>query len=486
MRARPTALALVAASALATAACQPVERGTIARADAPVVLAGADVPALLGADPGAVVAFRQVRSSGTTTWEQVPVQVDERTEVDFGTHPPVGAVGGRPGTVYGTGPGGVTALQYADADTFVGADPDPALDADDEIAFMLADAGAAPPAGEAPGTPDGVVPGSGAALELTDPATGGSAWIHLFTTDGSLDPGAGRDYVRYDFDLVSGDYAATYRTGRGPNPERSVVRTDAYEARFTDRWMDADWRIVRDGEAGPDLLDGLKSRFSFDTCVRSNVTYRDGEGAFVANIDGPVRAIRSFVGANSGPLTQRTNVFYRSRQDLVTDLRVHAVSGMVEYHDLSEAALGMAYVSETTRQGVAVDGRPDDVDPTVPAWEAYHGDQGLLLLANRIEASWAGTGGWDDLADQFVRDELDSPVAQCWGDDHFIGAAGTQTTGGLPNTDPRTGRHDTLRSTRSIHYATGLPAGVTATQLGDAWSTQLDTPVEVTVHPPRS
>ena len=48
-----------------------------------------------------------------------------------------------------------------------------------------------------------------------------------------------------------------------------------------------------------------------------------------------MRAIRSYVGANSGPLTERTHVFYRDRYTIVTDLRVHAVPGPLTYHDLS-------------------------------------------------------------------------------------------------------------------------------------------------------
>jgi len=48
------------------------EPGTLNRPADPVVLTGAAVPAMLGATPGDLVAFRDTG----TGWEQVPVQVD--------------------------------------------------------------------------------------------------------------------------------------------------------------------------------------------------------------------------------------------------------------------------------------------------------------------------------------------------------------------------------------------------------------------------
>ena len=41
-----------------------------------------------------------------------------------------------------------------------------------------------------------------------------------------------------------------------------------------------------------------------------------------------MRAIRSYIGANSGPLTQREHVFYDGRSDVRTFLRVHAIPGL--------------------------------------------------------------------------------------------------------------------------------------------------------------
>ena len=53
---------------------------TLNRPEDPVVLSGAQLPALASVAAGDVVAFRWVNS-----WDQVPVQVDERKSVNFTT-----------------------------------------------------------------------------------------------------------------------------------------------------------------------------------------------------------------------------------------------------------------------------------------------------------------------------------------------------------------------------------------------------------------
>ena len=64
-------------------------------------------------------------------------------------------------------------------------------------------------------------------------------------------------------------------------------------------------------------------------CSRSEDTFeggasKPGEGAFIVNISGPVRAIRSYLGANSYLYTVNTHDFYPDREDLTTDIRGHA------------------------------------------------------------------------------------------------------------------------------------------------------------------
>ena len=119
------------------------------RPEDPVVLTGSDVPRLAGAQPGKVLAYRYFNG----TWDQVPVQVDERAMVDLGK-------------VYNQAANGVQVLTYNDPGTFTGPDPDASVDANDEIAFMGIDAGNQAPAGQ---SPPNVVAGSGEEIRVHDP-----------------------------------------------------------------------------------------------------------------------------------------------------------------------------------------------------------------------------------------------------------------------------------------------------------------------------
>ncbi len=459
---------------------------TVARFDPPIIIAGSALPLLAGKVPSKIVAFRHRQVSGQTSWQQVPVQIDERAIVDFGLRPEVSPPAGTIGTVYGTAPVGLTALQYTDPNTFVGRDPDPRFDANDELVLMLADTGSKVDPGAA--EPAGVVRGSGVEVKLIDPTggPGNQRWIYLFVSAGALASDAGADYVGYDFKLVSGAYRATYRRGNGPNPETSVVTGGTYQARFVDRWMDADWRIISGASVGPDLLDGLKARFAFTTCGRSNVTFSgidtlsQAEGAFIANIDGPVRAIRAVIGANSGTYTQRTNTFYRNREDVVTDLRVHPIPGLVEHLDFTTAATGMTYRSSETPDGRVIDGMPDTVSAKLPSWEVVSGTQGTMMFTADIATTAAFPGGVAGVADQILFDDLNSPIEQCWGDNHFLGAAGFQIATDIPNTDPFRGPAKTFQINRAIRFGDAVGPAVDVGADAAAWSAQVRAPVQST------
>ncbi len=263
------------------------------------------------------------------SWRQVPVQVDERARVDLGR-------------VYNDPPNGVVLTQYTDPGTFAGADPVPALDGDDEIALMARDSGERAPAGAPPGTDAR----TRTDFEVTDPAAPGrSGWFSLFRRTAPLDPGAGRRLVSYSFGLQSGAYKSSYRLDDGPNPENSSVSTPFYRHHFADRWLSDQIRVDAGAASGADILDRHKPQFGPGNCGRTEDTFDDAEGAFVVNKSGPVRALRSYIGANSGPLTQREHVFYERRQDIRTDLRVHAIGGIMDYLDYSPAAAGMTYRS---------------------------------------------------------------------------------------------------------------------------------------------
>lgn len=459
--------AALAALALALAVPAPA-----AARDEPIVVQGSQLEKLIGTAPERVVAFRykRTRTGRHEKWRQIPVQVDERKLVDFGDAPPSNSAPGSDGTVYGTAPIGVTALQYADAQTFVGADGDPTLDGDDEVALMSADAG---DRARRHSVKPKRVRGS-TRLKVADPLGGPPRYVYLFAATGNRRSGAGQDYVAYDFSLDSGGYKATYNRAAGPNPEHSTISTGTYSAGFTDRWFFDQLTLP----GGADLLDGFKFQFAPNSCARSEATFNQGEGAFVANVDGPVRAIRSYVGANSGPLTERTHFFYRDRHLLVTDLRVHAIPGQITYHDLSTAGIGMTYFDSVNRGGATVDGIPDQLDSSTPAWHMWTGAQGTLWSADRVQSSfadalYAGASGW------YVDDSTPAPLAQCWGDDQAIGQGGLRTTSGAPDTDPRNGATDFLRAT-TTDVMSPAAAGL---EQADRLSTELDTPLALTPKP---
>lgn len=167
-RLRRALLALLCLSSLAAA--EAVAKPTDLRTD-PVVIAGSELGALEGTTDQRLVAFRlRETASGRAMWKQVPVQLDQRKLVDFGSEPPNNAAAGIEGTVYGTAPIGQAILQYADPQTFVGADPQPGLDPDDEVALLGGDAGER--AGRKTALPRRVRGATATRVKIADPLAG--------------------------------------------------------------------------------------------------------------------------------------------------------------------------------------------------------------------------------------------------------------------------------------------------------------------------
>ena len=422
----------VAALSAAVAAIAPAAAGAATRDADPVVLTGAKAPALLGAAPGRVLAFRWT-SRG---FRQVPVQVDERATVDFGA-------------IYGATRKGVPFEVYTDPATFTGADPDPTLDKGDEIAFMYRDAGSR----RAPAhrRPSGVRSSPAVALRLRDPVTRATRYAYLFVASArsTRTPAAGKRYVDYRFSLDSGAYRTTYKLRQGPNPEHSTVTTRSWSARFTDRWTFDELRLRTKGASKADILDRATAQFGPTTCGRSEKTFNSAEGAFVANINGPVRAIRAYIGANSGPLTERDHVMYDQRQEVRTFLRVHAIPGVMDLLDYSPAAAGMTYRAARNPAGVTVDGRPDTLAAGFSAWEQVSGAPGTLTSVFTPGPLPAGV-----TATSYQLDQLAPPVSLvtlCTGDGDALGLSGAWLNTAIPNTDPMRGAASTVQPTRTLY-----------------------------------
>ena len=458
------ATALSVLGAVSVVSADPSTGSTLTRAEEPVVIQqslpddtgsatgsiNVQLPdRLLGIAPGDLVAFRW-----DGDWTQIPVQIDEREVMDL-NRPYTNTRPSCSDPCYNNPPnGGAIHPEFIDPDTFVGADADPTLDSNDEVALMAFDAG-----GQAatPHAPTGVDPVSAVEVEISDSIDGGLGYVYLFEDRSGLDPAAGKDYVDYEFNLVNGPYkTGAYKpTGttagagmnRGPRPETSFVATDNYRRGFTDRWYDNELRILRGGATGVDIIDRHDDQFdALDaSCVRTQDTFRTGEGAFIANSDGPVRAIRDFVGANSGPHVQRQHIFYGGLEVINTFLRVHPIPGVMDFFDYSAAGVGLTYengvmtpggiVSGTPPGGVPIDGQPDAVSGVgtaqLPGFESVDGPQGGLSMTQRLL-----TNNPDPAYRLVYRDGNVTGQNLCTGDDEELyGASGPQLNSAINNTD---------------------------------------------------
>jgi hypothetical protein len=439
-------VALVAGTVVGIA---PVGAATLDRPADPVVLKGAQLSKLSTATPAQILGFAWTG----TAWKQIPIQVDERAMVNLGT------------VYHGGFATNVSVPAYTSTKTWAGRDANKKFDADDELAFMARDAGlvaatSTPPAGTKVGT--------GVRVRITDPlAPGSEGYVYLFRKGpggGKLKPGAGKQYVSYKFKTLGGAYKNKYKFAAGPNPEDSLVTAPYYTHHFSDRWASDRIQVKAPGSSGVDILDRHKNLFSPGFCGRSEDTFDAGEGAFIANISGPVRAIRSYVGANSGPNTERDHIFYDRREDIRTSLRVHAIPGMMDFFDYSPAASGMTYRNDLNPGGVTIDGNPDTPVAGVPAWEQVTGPQGSLTITGTVSSSFTPVG-----ATSYYLDDSTPSTAQCTGDAFAYGSSGLWLNGNIPCTDPGTGCTDTLTGTRTIYFgspgataaqATALSAGV--------------------------
>jgi hypothetical protein len=457
-----------------------------------VVLRGADLPGFLGVAPVDLVAFRW-----TGTWQQVPVQVDEKDQVEFARVYGAYDTATNP-TGSSQGAAGIFAEQYTDVGTFTGPDSDPTIDADDEIVFMARDAGSQPSSFSAP---SGVVPDSGLEVQIHDPLDLGLGYVYLFKQTGSLDPAAGQAYLTYDFNLLSGDYRTTYQLRGGPgsshgpmaNPEDSVISTPFYERHWSWRWTNDDLRISAGGATGLDILEKRDYWIAPGSCGRHNATFNAGEGAFFANKSGPVRAIRSYMGANSGPLTQQEHLYYERREDLIAVARVHSRSATgVFYDDYNANAVGMVYADSNNRAGVTIDGVPDAMTPGPQLWQMITGLQGSMVSGMVIETDIPdysqGTTSWyaDELSTgvTICQECEEAPTAVCpvpiiISDGDLIGANGPWGTTGIPNTDPRNPPFNNLKGTTVTYYdGPGLTAA--DADLRRSW---IDHPLVASVSP---
>ncbi len=472
---------------------------TLSRPSDPVVLDGSSLPKLLGTDPMHIVGF----AWDGTTWHQIPVQVDQRDWVSPGQiyHLPTSAYP----TLYGTStpykilvytPPATLTAGYSSSPTYTPTASDPNFDALDQLSFLANDSGQQ--VGSSVADPPDVTASTREEVKATDPLnTSQFGYVYLFHSDTLTGGSAGTDGVKYTFSLDSGSYTSTYKMGTsslapnntwGFNPEHSTVSTPFYSQTYGDRWLNNGLSITDGGSSGTNILERTHY-YVVNTCSRSEDTFdgganNPGEGAFVVNISGPVRAIRSYIGANSYKYTVNTDIFYPDREDTVTELRGHAgLPGYGSADDFVTGTTGLTY-SDPSNSNVPIDGKPDAVKPiswttgsTPPAsWQMVSGAQGSLVTVRSISTDISGLA-----ATTVYEDSNPASPPQCTGDAAAWGQNGVNLTapsGSVPITDPTlTATPATLVLTRTRFFqAPNLPASTAATLSQEALS-----PLQTTV-----
>lgn len=360
-----------------------------------------------GAPVDHVVAYRWTG----TTFQEIPVQVDERfpyflanpdsgfafysgTDEELTYEWDVESWLKTAGQCEATYPDGVTATQ----------DPVATLDDDDEIVFMADDSGPQAPAG-APGPPGTIGPRYEVLLQ--DPlAPNQPRYTYLFQKPSGSRFNADNGYVDYERDANADQWIdrrsfspndpeilGSSNTGYGPNlsgtvcdPDGTVrqstdrfprdgvtVRTDTYEWRATGRWMVREMHVTKPGTArtyGEDLIDRWKGR-AFQQSPDSSISlvgFEDEQVNWEANssllgeLQGPVRAIRETWGADSGTNVTKIETFYRDAVVYRYHVRVHPIppDGLYTSWDYN-AGVAVKYFNETKTGGVDIDGVNDDI-----------------------------------------------------------------------------------------------------------------------------
>lgn len=437
------------------------------RGDDPVVLKGTDLSGLTGAQPDKLVGFKWTGNA----WEQIPVQVDERHKISVRTLYPEDAAG----NPY-LGPKSFNLEVYADENTRSGADANASFDADDELVFMGGDAGDEAPLGAS--APAGVDPKSGVKLDVADPVGDGTGAVYLYRATGNLDPAAGQDYVDYQFKLTNLGPGQTLLNDYGyvnsSNPEDSTVSTDNYELHSFDRWMEDEMKVKAGASTGEDILDREVAQAFLTQCGRTEYTFSgrwtedtwagndgatDDEGTYIIAKDGPVRALRSYMGANSGPYVQREHIYYRSHEQNTIFLRVHLMADLYSWTDYAPSAIGMTYRDEKNVDGVTIDGNPDALTPTTSddvangtySWQQVSGEQGTVSTVVGAETDIPNPNFGNYYLDDATPDDPDE--VQCGGDEQSIGASGFGILGPItPNTDPRSDPFNNLTVERVRYF----------------------------------
>ena len=290
---------------------------------------------------GAACAARRASGGPGRAWAQLPIQIDERAVVNFGkiyNDPNVNFYGSQPGLRQ-------RARVHRRATRSPATTRTRSSTPTTSSCSWRATRASLAPAGHA--TRAARSPSSGTQIKVTDPLDpGAEGYVYLFKQGGGQrrsQQGARRQVREVDVPAPRGRVqdARTSASRTAPNPENSLVTGATYRHHFSDRWASDRIEVTAPGATRrrhPRPAQGalLARRSAVAARTRSTRRSRGSvEGAFVTIKAGPVRAIRSYLGANSGPNTQRTHFFYDRREDIVTNLRVHSIPSIMDFFDYS-------------------------------------------------------------------------------------------------------------------------------------------------------
>jgi hypothetical protein len=396
----------------------------------PVVLEGSAVPCMVGESPSSLVGFRYISGQ----WQQIPIQIDERmlTNIIDPYRAPNGPCIGKNEEEYLW-----EVYFYADPNTFTGLDPNPSFDNDDELAFMFRDAGEQAPNNDCPAN---VITNSRCEVEVLEPLSNNATlgYIYLFRQDGSLAQDAGMDYVDYDYDDFGGSYKDNYMVcynGEADlNPEDSWIHTANYSMHFLRRWENDQLILKKGNMPNTDIIDSHQYFVSLNNCVKTEITFSQRRGPIIANIDGPIRGIRSVMGAHSGTFMELTLLMTECRSDNVFYYRIHPSAGYFEARDFNTNAIGMNFYSDRNTGPFVIDGNRDDdqflsIEPS--QWELVTGPQGSITSAYIYNTDVPlGTreefdqGLADGIVEGYYKDRGAAETRKCSGDMASYGASG--------------------------------------------------------------
>jgi len=360
------AVPLLAEEAPAPAApCPPADASarTMTRTADFVVLQGSEVPGALGL-PISHLSLLARDADGKVL--PIPFQVDEINAEGEWILPE-------------TPPEGRKASAPPERD-----EDDGRLDANDQLVFMLRDAGGRIPPPDLPA--DAV---RAEEITLTDPIDGGRAWVTLCAFS-HAPPLSDKDYVAYDFSA------------------NRVVSQD-YELGFS-REVPVSWDHLS-FRGAPNMMDRLKIRFDMKIL---GIRYRRNETHFRSEVssykDGPVRVIRrvrSAIKINRlirTPSAASESIYYdnavvipyrikvpvsmKSIQGIVKDVNSRGGADMQNLH-------GWKLKVETDDRWFPVDGKMDDTEKNIrgenATWFVLSGPPGAFVNRIILDRKWDGS-----------------------------------------------------------------------------------------------